>query len=70
MAEEKPQTVLFEGTPQMTAAVGVLLVLFCAFFWLGFFAGKGSATQAGAGGAAPAPAAPEGERIEWRVAAR
>ena len=54
----------------MTAAVGVLLVLFCAFFWLGFFAGKGSATQAGAGGAAPAPAAPEGERIEWRVAAR
>ncbi|MBI3665396.1 MAG: hypothetical protein HY236_04100 [Acidobacteria bacterium] len=53
----------------MAAAVGVLLALFCAFFWLGFFVGKGSATKA-AGGATPIPAALEGERIEWRVAAR
>ena len=40
---------------QTLAAVGLLVVLFCAFFWLGFHAGKISVPRPGAAAAPETP---------------
>ncbi len=48
--------------PVRTAAL--LVVMFCAFFWLGFFAGKNSAHQA----AAVPLESPRSERLHFQLA--
>ncbi len=64
MTEEKSGAPRFAGE---ALAVGLLLVLFCAFFALGFVAGQSSAVKAAALGSDPAPA-PAAERLVWRTA--
>lgn len=44
-----------ETNKQTLGAVGLLMLLFCAFFWIGYFAGKGAAK-------APAAAAVQSAR--------
>jgi len=73
-AEVKPAQDLLEGSRQTLGAFGALLVLFCAFFWLGFFVGKSSTTTPAATAAPVAPTknteptAPASQRTDWRIA--
>lgn len=48
-------------------AGAALVVLFCAFFWLGYFVGANHAPQAGSAVSA-SPGAPAAERLNWRKA--
>jgi hypothetical protein len=62
---------LMESNKQAAAAGAVLLVLFCAFFWLGFYVGKSAARQTPAAAATETPAeqpAPPAERTGYRIA--
>ena len=52
---------------QTLAATGILLALFTAFFWLGFYVGKKSAPPAGAAVTVEEPV-PQGQPVRWRVA--
>ena len=58
-----------EQSRQYLIAGTVLLLVFCAFFWLGYFVGKNSAVQSPAP-AATKPSPPAGERVLMRTAGR
>jgi hypothetical protein len=60
---------LFGKGKQALAAVLLLVVLFCGFFWTGFFLGRRSAARAASSvptGATAKPAVPSGERVAWQ----
>lgn len=63
MAERKS---FFRRYAQEILTGGVLMVLFSAFFWLGYVAGQTSAVQAAVPGSEPARA-PAAERLVWRT---
>ena len=57
-----------EKTKEAIGIIALLAAMFCFFFWLGFFAGRQTSTQAGAGPAAPS--VPAGERLSFQMAGR
>ena len=65
----RTQAELIEQSRQHLLAGAVLVVLFSAFFWLGYFVGKSSVVQSAAPGS-PNPGPPAGERVLWRTAGR
>ena len=57
-----------ETTKETIGITALLVAMFCFFFWLGFFAGRQTATQASVTPAAPA--VPVGERLSFHLATR
>lgn len=60
---------LFGKGKQALAATLLLVGLFCAFFWTGFFLGRKSMRRAAApvsSGAHSGSAVPAGERVAWQ----
>ncbi|HYM10869.1 MAG TPA: hypothetical protein VEU62_09050 [Bryobacterales bacterium] len=60
---------LFGKGKQPLAAVLLLVMLFCGFFWTGFFLGRRSARRTASSvpaGATSRPAVPAGERVAWQ----
>ena len=56
---------MLDRSTHAAGATALLVALFCAFFWLGFLAGKHSSARRVA---YPMPVSPAGERVEWRGA--
>ncbi|MBI3694461.1 MAG: hypothetical protein HY238_06440 [Acidobacteria bacterium] len=57
-----------EKTKEAIWITTLLVVMFCFFFWLGFFAGRHTATQVSA--APAAPRVPAGDRLSFQTAVR
>ncbi len=49
-------------------AMSVLLVLFCAFFWLGFYIGKKAASNNASATAVEQVPTQQNQPVRWRIA--
>ena len=56
---------MLDRSTHAAGATAVLVALFCAFFFLGFYTGKHSKPEQVI---YRVPASPAGERVEWRAA--